>query len=558
MKMLSCWMILALGNLLLQFSGVHSQDNVNLPPESEADPCPHLHSADPKVRTLTLLHAHKNDVDGRLCCLCPRGTFYAGICNVTIPQSDTQFHTTECTPCPEGTYMEDELHKNKACSLPTITERDCGENMQFIPSMAEHAPRCDCLDGYFKLDENCVPYTPCEHNHEVHQFGSPDFDQKCRLCRPGYKSEGGSSRCTIIRKPPETTPLEQPSMTTPVRMSTVIEEKPQDLVPGNNFKTQGEAGTSDLVVRVGIGISVGIFLLLALLCFCLFRTHKKKEKLSLKDSNTSGGSSESSPTSSDSRLNQVIVANEKPGGKAVSDEKRISIPKHKKESDSQEEAVPLIDQKLQKPSLEHSKKSVSTRDVPPVQFRSSEQGLFKRRRLASENKAYDNEEGRLVSEYIQEEVINKIEAQPIVGTTVEVQGAAHGASHSPSRIESPRQGSATAAQLDLQKKQKKLEHMDRFLKAESSMLRGHWKRFGDLCGLSQSVIEEAERGEEFQYNLICKLRQTKGSDFNEAYIINRLEAADLIAVRENFQAHMRNYSQGISSCPVEVEGDDNP
>ncbi|XP_078491824.1 uncharacterized protein LOC100183792 [Ciona intestinalis] len=238
MKISNCWMILALGNLHLQFSAVHSQDNVTRPPEADENPCPLLHPADPKVRTLTLLHEDENDVDGRYCCLCPRGTFLAGICNETISQSDKQFHTTVCPSCPEGTYMEDELHENMACSLPKLTEKNCGKNMQFIPSMAGHAPRCDCLDGYFKSDGKCVPFTPCELNHEVDQFGSPDSDHKCRPCRPGYESKGGFSRCSIIRKPPETTPSEQPPMTTPASMSTVIEENPQDLVPGNNFKAQ--------------------------------------------------------------------------------------------------------------------------------------------------------------------------------------------------------------------------------------------------------------------------------------------------------------------------------
>ncbi|XP_078491898.1 uncharacterized protein LOC144747612 isoform X2 [Ciona intestinalis] len=99
--------------------------------------------------------------------------------------------------------------------------------------------------------------------------------------------------------------------------------------------------------------------------------------------------------------------------------------------------------------------------------------------------------------------------------------------------------------------------MDNFLKAEDSMFRAEWKRFADLCGLSPSVIENAERGEEFRYNIICKLRQTKGSDFDEAYIVNRLEAADLRNVSENFKAYMGNYSQENASCSVEVDEDEN-
>ncbi|KAM9350297.1 tumor necrosis factor receptor superfamily member 14-like [Symphorus nematophorus] len=129
---------------------------------------------------------------GRECCpMCPAGNRVKTDC--------TEFRSTSCLPCTEGTYM------NRANGLrQCLMCKNCneGSGLKIRMSCTTTADAvCEALEGFFCIDftdDHCAEaqkHRRCKPGQYISQTGTSSRDTECSDCRDGTFSNGTLTSC---------------------------------------------------------------------------------------------------------------------------------------------------------------------------------------------------------------------------------------------------------------------------------------------------------------------------------------------------------------------------
>ncbi|XP_078497073.1 tumor necrosis factor receptor superfamily member 25 [Lissotriton helveticus] len=119
------------------------------------------------------------------CCKkCPKGEFLESGCTKHEPQPT-------CSPCAEGTYM-DELNRKEKC----FRCNECNSN-EFVEDACTSTSntKCQCKAGFYRLQgtEECPECSKCV-NRETTANCSGVNDTQCGECLPGFYEENNECR----------------------------------------------------------------------------------------------------------------------------------------------------------------------------------------------------------------------------------------------------------------------------------------------------------------------------------------------------------------------------
>ncbi|XP_044226878.1 tumor necrosis factor receptor superfamily member 14-like isoform X3 [Thunnus albacares] len=111
----------------------------------------------------------------------------------------TEFRSTSCLPCTDGTYMN---HPTGLKKCLTCANCDAGSGLQIKTSCTSTSNTvCQPLEGFYCMDsteDGCVKalkHTSCQPGQYIRQKGTSSTDTVCYNCQPGYFSQDGVN-CT--------------------------------------------------------------------------------------------------------------------------------------------------------------------------------------------------------------------------------------------------------------------------------------------------------------------------------------------------------------------------
>ncbi|KAK0149391.1 Tumor necrosis factor receptor superfamily member 14 [Merluccius polli] len=129
---------------------------------------------------------------GENCCpTCPAGMY--------VTQHCTEFTSTSCRPCTEGTF-QDNMNGRERCFSCTNCDAGLGLKVKKFCTPTSDTV-CENLDGYFCIDSNrdgCIAaqrHMVCSPGQHISQRGTADKDTECLQCTNGTFSNGTSSSC---------------------------------------------------------------------------------------------------------------------------------------------------------------------------------------------------------------------------------------------------------------------------------------------------------------------------------------------------------------------------
>ncbi|XP_028327008.1 tumor necrosis factor receptor superfamily member 6B-like [Gouania willdenowi] len=122
------------------------------------------------------------------CTKCPPGSHMAAHCTTDVP--------TQCTPCTEGyftelwNYLPRCLYCYNFCTGNMEVERECTPVSNRV---------CRCKEGFFWVDDFCVPHSECEPGYGVLTKGTTKMDTVCEKCPEGHFSNTFSALDTCVK-----------------------------------------------------------------------------------------------------------------------------------------------------------------------------------------------------------------------------------------------------------------------------------------------------------------------------------------------------------------------
>ncbi|XP_063063879.1 tumor necrosis factor receptor superfamily member 14-like [Engraulis encrasicolus] len=141
-------------------------------------------------------------VSGECCPMCQRG--------LVVRKDCTEFSSTSCIPCIDGTYMDEPNGYNKCHQCKTCDSGQGLKTRQKCTSTDD--ARCEVVDGYycesFSSQEDCsfaVKHAVCTRGQRIKIPGSKTSDTECEKCPKGQNSTHGFNcsawtDCSAIRK----------------------------------------------------------------------------------------------------------------------------------------------------------------------------------------------------------------------------------------------------------------------------------------------------------------------------------------------------------------------
>ncbi|XP_054869274.1 tumor necrosis factor receptor superfamily member 6B-like isoform X1 [Amphiprion ocellaris] len=143
-------------------------------------------SADEPVPT----YQHRDPVTGETltCTKCPPGTHMAAHCTASTP--------TQCAPCRPDyftalwNYLPRCLYCNNFCNGNQEVETECSPTTNRV---------CRCQQGFYGLDDFCMPHSQCGPGHGVLTKGTLQTDTVCARCSDGYFSTSFSALDSCIK-----------------------------------------------------------------------------------------------------------------------------------------------------------------------------------------------------------------------------------------------------------------------------------------------------------------------------------------------------------------------
>uniref|UniRef100_A0A3Q2E630 TNFR-Cys domain-containing protein n=1 Tax=Cyprinodon variegatus TaxID=28743 RepID=A0A3Q2E630_CYPVA len=151
----------------------------------------------------------------------------------------TEFRSTSCLPCADGTYMENPTGK-KQCNPCTICDKGSGLRLKIKCSRSSDTV-CEALEGYFCIDfvkgscDAAKKHSSCKPGQYISKAGTSLSDTECSECSRGTFSNGSLTLC-------------QPH--------TQCKELNLQLVKEGTTSTDAECGEKNIYVAAAVGISV--------------------------------------------------------------------------------------------------------------------------------------------------------------------------------------------------------------------------------------------------------------------------------------------------------------
>ncbi|XP_043998088.1 tumor necrosis factor receptor superfamily member 14-like [Gambusia affinis] len=206
---------------------------------------------------------------GEECCpMCPIGQRVKADC--------TEFETTSCSPCTDGTFM-DQASGLKRCN-PCST-CDSGAGLKEKQQCKRYVDTvCEPMEGFYCTDfksRGCVvaqKHRSCEPGHYISRMGTASTDTECSECSRGSFSNGTMFSC-------------QPH--------TQCEKENLHLIKAGTTSTDAECGEKSSKIKgVVISVVVVLFLVGASIGGVFLWKHKKNKEQSSCTNQPQGGEAE--------------------------------------------------------------------------------------------------------------------------------------------------------------------------------------------------------------------------------------------------------------------------
>uniref|UniRef100_A0A3B3C200 TNFR-Cys domain-containing protein n=1 Tax=Oryzias melastigma TaxID=30732 RepID=A0A3B3C200_ORYME len=132
------------------------------------------------------------EISGRCCSMCPPGEF-------RVHDYCTEFTTTSCVPCVEGTYNE-KYNGVRNCAHCSLCHPGSGLKVKLECTLTSDSV-CEPQDGFFCLDwssKSCgaaQKHSSCEGGQYISQRGTASTDTECSDCSTGTFSDGTGMSC---------------------------------------------------------------------------------------------------------------------------------------------------------------------------------------------------------------------------------------------------------------------------------------------------------------------------------------------------------------------------
>ncbi|XP_018545945.1 tumor necrosis factor receptor superfamily member 14 isoform X1 [Lates calcarifer] len=199
---------------------------------------------------------------GNECCpMCPPGSCVKTNC--------TEFRSTSCLPCLEGTYMNQPTERTQCFPC---TNCDAGSGLKIKTSCTSTSDTvCEPLEGFYCMDvkDKCCMaaqrHKHCEPGQYISKKGTASTDTECSDCTDGTFSNGTFTSC-------------QPH--------TQCESVNLQLIRPGTATTDAQCGHSSNTTVTVISIVVPIVLLICISLPIVYIVRKKRKSLTDNKGNT--------------------------------------------------------------------------------------------------------------------------------------------------------------------------------------------------------------------------------------------------------------------------------
>ncbi|XP_028264801.1 tumor necrosis factor receptor superfamily member 14-like isoform X2 [Parambassis ranga] len=189
---------------------------------------------------------------GSECCpLCPPGAHVKIDC--------TEFRTTSCLPCIEGTYMDNPTGRTRCYSC---TNCDTGSGLKVKSSCTLTSDAvCEPMEGFYCTDfkgdkcEAAQRHTSCKPGQYIQENGTAYRDTECSDCSDGTFSDGTLTSCQPHRQ---------------------CEAEKLQLIKAGTPSDDAQCGETTTNVALAVGVSIPVFFLCAGL-FVAFIFYKRQK-----------------------------------------------------------------------------------------------------------------------------------------------------------------------------------------------------------------------------------------------------------------------------------------
>ncbi|KAF6723599.1 Tumor necrosis factor receptor superfamily member 14 [Oryzias melastigma] len=144
-----------------------------------------------RIYGVPLCRPTEYEINGECCPMCPPGS--------RVQRDCTEFTSTSCVPCVEGTYNE-KSNGRKYCTPCTLCDPGSGLKVKLECTLTSDSV-CEPQDGFFCLDwssKSCgaaQKHSSCKGGQYISQRGTASTDTECSDCSTGTFSDGTGTSC---------------------------------------------------------------------------------------------------------------------------------------------------------------------------------------------------------------------------------------------------------------------------------------------------------------------------------------------------------------------------
>uniref|UniRef100_A0A3P9I0V7 Si:dkey-23c22.5 n=1 Tax=Oryzias latipes TaxID=8090 RepID=A0A3P9I0V7_ORYLA len=140
------------------------------------------------MRVCRVLSCHQTEyeISGECCPMCPPGS--------RVQRHCTEFRSTSCMPCTEGTYNE-KSNGLQYCTPCSLCDSGTGLTVKLGCTLTSDSV-CEPLYGFFCVDSSskscsaAQKHSSCEKGQYISQRGTASTDTECSDCSSGTFSDG--------------------------------------------------------------------------------------------------------------------------------------------------------------------------------------------------------------------------------------------------------------------------------------------------------------------------------------------------------------------------------
>uniref|UniRef100_A0A8C7WLR4 Si:dkey-23c22.5 n=1 Tax=Oryzias sinensis TaxID=183150 RepID=A0A8C7WLR4_9TELE len=210
-----------------------------------------------RVSRVLSCHQTEYEISGECCPMCPPGS--------RVQRHCTEFRSTSCMPCSEGTYNE-KSNGLQYCTPCSLCDSVSGLTVKLGCTLTSDSV-CEPLDGFFCVDyssKSCSAaqqHSSCKGGQYISQRGTASTDTECSDCSSGTFSDGTGTSCQPHRQ---------------------CEAENLQLIEAGTSSTDAQCGGQRLnvsAVVIGVIVTVGLLVTAAVLWLCRQKIFKKTNSL---------------------------------------------------------------------------------------------------------------------------------------------------------------------------------------------------------------------------------------------------------------------------------------